>query len=101
MRVAFLIRWVVPIVGAGVAITALFWLYRDLDLDRLVVAVATADARWLWLLAATILAEQLVRGWKWRQILYDLKPISSGVSSARFSPAMGSASSSRSGSVRW
>ncbi len=78
MRVAFLIRWVVPIVGAGVAITALFWLYRDLDLDRLVLAVAAADTGWLWLLAATILAEQLVRGWKWRQILYDLKPISSG-----------------------
>lgn len=78
MRVTFLIRWVVPIVGTGVAITVLFWLYRDLDLDRLVLAVATANTRWLWLLAATILAEQLVRGWKWRQILYDLKPISSG-----------------------
>jgi hypothetical protein len=28
-------------------------------------------------LAGTILLEQLIRGWKWRQILFDLKPISS------------------------
>ncbi|MGI9451847.1 MAG: lysylphosphatidylglycerol synthase transmembrane domain-containing protein [Geminicoccaceae bacterium] len=70
-----LTRWMVPIIGAVLAIAILFWLYRGLDFDRFVAELASADARWLFLLGGTILAEQLLRGWKWRQILYDLKPI--------------------------
>lgn len=70
-------RWLIPALGATLAIGALFWLYRDLDFDRFVAALATAEPWWLVALAGTILAEQLLRGWKWRQILYDLKPISS------------------------
>ncbi|MGQ0676895.1 MAG: lysylphosphatidylglycerol synthase transmembrane domain-containing protein [Rhodospirillales bacterium] len=76
-RAGIVTRWFVPILGTGLAVGALFWLYRDLDLNRFLLAVADADARWLLLLAVTILAEQLVRGWKWRQILFDLKSISS------------------------
>lgn len=72
-----LIRWMLPAIGAAFMVAALFWLYRDLDLDRLVSAIATAEPGWLFVLAATILLEQLIRGWKWRQILFDLKPISS------------------------
>ena len=71
------VRWLVPALGAALAIGALFWLYRDLDFDRFVTGLATAEPWWLLALAGTILAEQLLRGWKWRQILYDLKPISS------------------------
>lgn len=63
--------------GGGLAIVVLFWLYRDLDVDKFLAAVATADPVWLITLAATILLEQLVRAWKWRQILFDLKPVSS------------------------
>ena len=70
-------RWLVPALGTALAIGALFWLYRDLDFDRFVTGLATAEPWWLLALAGTILAEQLLRGWKWRQILYDLKPISS------------------------
>jgi hypothetical protein len=70
-------RWVVPVVGAGLATAALIWLYRGLDLDKFISAIAAADTRWLLVLAGAIVAEQLVRGWKWRQILYDLKPIPS------------------------
>ncbi len=73
----FLLRWVIPVTGAGLALALLFALYRDLDRARLLAALATADAGWLIVLAATILLEQLIRGWKWRQILFDLKPISS------------------------
>jgi uncharacterized membrane protein YbhN (UPF0104 family) len=76
-RQSLLIRWIVPIVGGGLAIVVLFWLYRDLDVDKFLAAVATADPVWLITLAATILLEQLVRAWKWRQILFDLKPVSS------------------------
>jgi len=71
-------RWVIPVAGAGMALVLLFALYRNLDLARLVAALAAADARWLIALAATILLEQFIRGFKWRQILFDLKPISSG-----------------------
>ena len=70
-------RWLIPALGAAAAIGVLFWLYRDLDVDRFAVELATAEPIWLLALAGTILAEQLLRGWKWRQILYDLKPISS------------------------
>ena len=72
-----LIGWILPAIGAAFMVVALFWLYRDLDLNRLVSAIATADLVWLSALAGTILLEQLIRGWKWRQILFDLKPISS------------------------
>lgn len=71
------LRWLVPALGATLAIGVLFWLYRDLDFDRFIAALASADPWWLLALAGTILAEQLLRGWKWRQILHDLKPISS------------------------
>lgn len=63
--------------GATLAVAALFWLYRDLDPTKFVDDVSTGEPAWLVVLAATILLEQLTRGWKWRQILFDLKPISS------------------------
>ena len=72
-----IIRWILPSIGAILAIVALFWLYQDLDLEKFLSAVATADLAWLIVLAGTILLEQLTRGWKWRQIVFDLKPISS------------------------
>ncbi len=78
MRIFRLVlRWLIPAMGAALAIGVLFWLYRDLDFDRFMAGLAAAEPGWLLALAATILAEQLLRGWKWRQILYDLKPISS------------------------
>ncbi|MEC5322936.1 lysylphosphatidylglycerol synthase transmembrane domain-containing protein [Aurantimonas sp. C2-6-R+9] len=70
-------RWVLPAIGAAVALATLFWLYRGLDVGRFLSAIATAHMGWLVMLVATILLEQLTRGWKWRQILFDLKPISS------------------------
>jgi hypothetical protein len=72
-----LIRWILPAMGAAFAVVVLFWLYQDLDLERFVFAIATAEPFWLVVLAGAILLEQLTRGWKWRQILFDLKPISS------------------------
>ncbi len=73
----FLIRWIVPAIGAAFAIAMLFWLYRGLDFDAFVAAIATAKLGWIFALAGTILLEQVIRGWKWRQILFDLKPVSS------------------------
>ena len=58
-------------------IAGLFWLYRDLDARSFWAAVTKADPFWLSALAFSILLEQYLRGWKWRQILFDLKPVSS------------------------
>ncbi|MDA1323339.1 MAG: lysylphosphatidylglycerol synthase transmembrane domain-containing protein [Proteobacteria bacterium] len=76
-RRGFFIGWILPALGAAIAIAILFWLYRGLDVDRFLSAIATAKLGWLGALAGTILLEQLTRAWKWRQILFDLKPISS------------------------
>jgi len=76
-RYGVMIGWILPVVGAALAIAALSWLYQGIDLKKFMSAVATANWAWLIVLAGTILLEQLTRGWKWRQILFDLKPISS------------------------
>ena len=68
-------HWALPILGAGLAVAMLFWLYRDLDAKAFLAALRRAEPAWLMLLAFTILLEQMIRGWKWRQILFDLKPI--------------------------
>ena len=51
------LRWLIPALGAALAIGVLFWLYRDLDFDRFVTELATAEPWWLVALAGTILAE--------------------------------------------
>jgi uncharacterized membrane protein YbhN (UPF0104 family) len=71
------IRWLVPTIGGVVALSAVFFLYRSLDFDRFLVALQNAKLWWIAMLAAAILLEQYIHGWKWRQLLYDLKPISS------------------------
>ena len=68
-------RIAVALIGAGIGIVLLFLLYGDLDLDRLLDALASARPVWLAVLAAAILGEQLLRAWKWRQILFDRKPV--------------------------
>jgi glycosyltransferase 2 family protein len=76
-RQGFLLSWVLPVAGIALAVAMLFWLYRDLNFTEFLNAVSNSKPVWLVILVASILLEQLIRGWKWRQILYDLKPISS------------------------
>jgi uncharacterized membrane protein YbhN (UPF0104 family) len=79
MRVlrALATRWLVPVLGGAVALVIVFYLYRDLEFDRFLAGVRRANLGWVAVLAATILFEQFISGWKWRQLLYDLRPISS------------------------
>ena len=70
-------RWILPITGSAAAMATIFYLYRDLDFGRFIGGLQDANRWWIAMLAATILLEQLVNGWKWRQVLYDLKPVSS------------------------
>ena len=67
-------RWF-PWLGAVIGVAALAWLLRRFDVDRFLAILAGADIRYVALVPVAIAAEQLVRGWKWRQILYPLRPV--------------------------
>ncbi len=71
----FLVRWGPPIAGGAAALAIIFWLYSNLDFSRFLDGLVTATPGWIAVLAATILLEQLLNGWKWRQILHDVKPV--------------------------
>lgn len=67
-------RWWV-IGAAAIVGLALAWLLRGIDSGRLYDLVAAADPGFLALLLVTVAAEQLVRAWKWRQLLHGLRPV--------------------------
>lgn len=62
-------------VAALLAIGALFFVFRSIDFGRLPEILPQAEPLWLIALCLSIPLEQLLRGWKWRQILYDIQPI--------------------------
>lgn len=68
-------RWIFPALGAGVALGLVFWLYGSLDVARFLAGLRNANPFWIIVLAGAILLEQWLSGWKWRQILFDVKPI--------------------------
>lgn len=70
-------HWIVPLLGAALALAMMYFLYRGLNFELFFARLMGANYLWIVFLAAAILLEQLVQGWKWRQLLYDLKPISS------------------------
>lgn len=76
-RKTLLIRWIVPLLGGAVLLAVVFYLYRGLDFGRFVAALQGADHKWVAILAVMIPLEQLLNGWKWRQILFEIRPISS------------------------
>ena len=51
------------------------FIFRDLDVDKLLQILNEADLFWVLLLFVVVPIEQVVRGWKWRQILHDIRPI--------------------------
>ena len=67
-------RWL-PWVGGLLGLLALTWVLRSFDFDRFRSILAGADPRWLVLVPLSILFEQLVRAWKWRQLLFRLRPV--------------------------
>lgn len=66
-------RWA-PWIGGALGVAALAWVLRGIDLDRFLAALAGADLRFLALVPLAIAGEQLVRAWKWRQLLYPIRP---------------------------
>lgn len=67
-------RWL-PWAGALIGLLALAWVARGFDLPRFRSILAGADVRFLLLVPFAIVAEQVVRAWKWRQLLYPLRPV--------------------------
>ena len=70
-----LVRWIVPLIVGVIALVLISYLYRGLDFSRFLAGLREAKPAWVAVLATTILLEQFVNGWKWRQLLYDVKPI--------------------------
>ena len=69
-------RWLMPLLGSGLALITVATLYRGLDFNRLAIEIGKAKWWWIAVLAVAILLEQFVQGWKWRQFLFKIKPIS-------------------------
>ena len=56
--------------GAGlVGAAVLAWVLWRIDFARLATIIAGADVGYLFLVPLAIALEQLVRAWKWRQLL--------------------------------
>jgi hypothetical protein len=76
MRVKPLQRWL-PWLGTLIGVAALVWVLRGFDLSRFRTVATGIDARFVLLLPLTIIVEQIIRGWKWRQLLWPLRSIGS------------------------
>jgi uncharacterized membrane protein YbhN (UPF0104 family) len=62
--------------AAGFIAVAVFaWILWRIDFDRLSAILAEANPAYLFLVPIAIAVEQLVRAWKWRQLLYELQPV--------------------------
>jgi len=70
-------RWrrVWTVVGALIGVAGLGWVFGRLDYAKLREVLAGADARFLFMVPIAIASEQLVRAWKWRQILHPLRAV--------------------------
>ena len=67
-------RWW-PIGGALIGALALGWVLWRLDYARLQDIVVQANVGFLLLVPLTIAVEQLMRAWKWRQLMHGIRPI--------------------------
>ncbi len=65
-------RWA-PWIGGTVGVAALVWVLRGIEFSSFLAALANADLWMLALVPVAIAGEQLVRAWKWRQLLYPIR----------------------------
>jgi len=69
------VRWL-SIAGAVIALGGFAWVFTRIDLAELRATFAGAGPLFLALVPAAIIAEQWVRAWKWRQLMYPLCSVS-------------------------
>lgn len=67
-------RWS-PWLGALLGAAALAWVLRGFDFYRFRTIAAGADLRFILMVSVVVIVEQVVRGWKWRQLLWPLRSI--------------------------
>src|SRR6266568_3666712 len=67
-------RWL-PWLGALLGLAGLLWVLRGFDLERFRTVIAGAHLPYIALVVLIVLVEQIVRAWKWRLILWPLRPI--------------------------
>ena len=67
-------RWW-PLASAGIGLTLLAFLLWRIDFRRFIEVLAHARVEYLALVPIAVALEQLVRAWKWRQILLPLRPV--------------------------
>ena len=61
--------------GVMIGVAALVWVFVRVDYDRMQHVIAQADIAFLVLVPLAVAAEQLVRAWKWQQLLHAIQPI--------------------------
>ena len=64
-----------PLGGGLVGVAALSWVFWRTDFGRLGEVVAASNVAYLSLVPLAIALEQLVRAWKWRQILHPIRAV--------------------------
>lgn len=67
-------RWLSK-AGGVAGLAALIWIFARLDYAQLAAILANANPWYLALVPLAVLSEQLLRAWKWRQILHPLRTI--------------------------
>ncbi len=63
------------LLGMAIGLTVLVWIFWRIDYGRMRGILLKADINYLIAVPAAIVAELIVRGWKWRQILYEVRPV--------------------------
>ena len=61
--------------GAAVGVLAVIWVLWRIDFERLRQVIVQAEIGFILFVPFAIAAEQVVRGWKWQQLLHGIKPI--------------------------
>ena len=61
--------------GGALGAVGLIWVLWRVDFERLGGIVAEAEVAYLILVPLAIAVEQLVRAWKWRQLLHVIRPV--------------------------
>lgn len=61
--------------AAGIGLALLVWVLARIDYERMRTVLQEADATFLMFVPLAIGLELLARGWKWRQLLFDIRPI--------------------------
>ncbi len=61
--------------GAIIGLLALAWVFWRIEYDRMLDVLDQANVIFVLMVPLAIALEQLVRAWKWRQLLYAIRPV--------------------------